>query len=466
MGHFDRTESPQRRHPFQSATLMSIRILLIAGVILLLRPLAEAQTDTAAGVDAFIRRDYQAAAEILKPIAEKTIQRDYTAEFFMAALYESGRGVPVDLVRACAMYQRATEGQSPFGSQAIPLWQTLRKTLTNEDAEDCSLLARIGFNHGFQPVTFTLEPGQWISWNLRAATITYEGKEKRIDMMLATRGAVFLPVQHTELAVGSLRSTRRHFIEIFIWQPSGNPEPWVLVWRLFEVVRDELVQIAVDSLATVSAREPPTGPAFDGRNYARLSVNDAGDPELAVLGGSNPRSGAIDSDLERQEAKQRALSRQTADARVDWTRARDVHRAPSFTYADANGCGDVFAYGWSADRMEAITIRADRDLLQLSATPRTFDASVQQGLELVIHVYEHPSRSSFCTDVGSGSVSEDTWRATRGTVTIELSSPQRRFNAPVTSRATIRIVGAEFVSASGTRVKQTLPITLTASIER
>jgi hypothetical protein len=59
-------------------------------------------------------------------------------------------------------------------------------------------------------------------------------------------------------------------------------------------------------------------------------------------------------------------------------------------------------------------------------------------------------------------VSEQIWTAATGIVTVELSAPGVRAQAPETYRATIRIVDAEFVSASGIRVRQLRPIVLTA----
>ncbi len=59
---------------------------------------------------------------------------------------------------------------------------------------------------------------------------------------------------------------------------------------------------------------------------------------------------------------------------------------------------------------------------------------------------------------------EETWRATRGSITIELSPPGIRASAPFLYRATIRLVGAEFVNSAGVRVQERQPITLTALV--
>ena len=126
----------------------------------------------------------------------------------------------------------------------------------------------------------------------------------------------------------------------------------------------------------------------------------------------------------------------------------------------------MLLFGWSDDRMEAIAVRADKALLQLSTTARTFDVALQNsGLDLVLHVYKRPVRSwPFCSDIGRPALPEEIWRATRGSVTIELSPAGIRARAPFLYRARIRIVGAEFVNASGVRVTLQQAITLTAIV--
>jgi hypothetical protein len=447
---------------------MRRRAFLVACLLAVAASLPRAQTTTADGVDAFVRGDYQRAVDILKPIAERSPQHDHTAEFFMAAMYANGLGVPLDAVRACALYIRASGNRTgPFEKQADALVRWLRELLGKDKFEDCRMFSSMGFDHRFQPETFLLEPGHSIAWDLKGATITYAGKDKRVDMRpLARDGAVFLPLQHTELAVGPIRSTRRHFIEIFMWSPSKDWQQWTLGWRLFEVVRDELITIASEDTLTISAPEPPTQPSWDAHELASVQVNDHGDAEWAVRVGPHPRTEVIEPDAERQEARQLTLARRAADARVDWTRVRDIYRAPALTYTDANGCENAFVYGWSDDRTEAIAVRADRDLLQLSTTAKTFDVATQRsGLEIVLHLYQRPLRDwPFCTDVGRPAMPEETWRATRGTVTVELSAPGVRARAPFLYRATIRIVGAEFINGSGVRVQSVQPITLTALV--
>lgn len=92
-------------------------------------------------------------------------------------------------------------------------------------------------------------------------------------------------------------------------------------------------------------------------------------------------------------------------------------------------------------------------------------ASPPTGLEVLVHVYQRPIRSwPFCTDILMPTGPEETWRPVRGMVTIELTPPLVRAHMPWAYRATIRIVGMEVISATGIRVRQPQPLTLTAIV--
>ena len=445
---------------------MRTQIAILASVVLLTGSAAATQTATAVGVDAFLRGDYNRAVEILKPIAERTFDRDYAAEFFMASLYEGGRGVPVDLVRACALYLRSASPGSPFETQGPALWRATRKRLTGEEADDCTSAASIGVNHGFQPRTFTLESDQWVAWNVRGATVTYNGRENHVDLA-ALRGSRFFPVQYTELAAGSSRSTRRHFMEVFAWVPV-KPREWVLTWRFFEVVREELIQIAAnDALATMAAEEPPMGDMSDVRRLVAVRTTDKGDAELAITSGPTPRTLLIETAAERQEAQRIEAARIEGRKKVDANRMLDVRRPPSFAYSDVQGCRGPFVHAWSDDRAEAIAVFASKEALRLSATPKQFDAFVQpERLEIQVHVYERATAPPFCTDMLPPPTNEEVWRAIGGRVTIDLVPVAARVHNPATDRVTIRIEGAVFVNSAGARVTAIQPIVLTTTLGR
>ena len=185
---------------------MLSRLSFIAVIVLTVVGDVAGQTTTADGVAALARGDYQRAAEILKPIAEDSQTSDVAAQFFMAGLYETGRGVAADPVRACALYVRAaSQHEHPFGSEAAPLFATFSPR-GQRFRRECDLLAGIGFNHGFDPVTFDLGPGHSIEWTLMAATVTYGGRTRREEMVFTDREARFLPLRHTKLATGPTRS--------------------------------------------------------------------------------------------------------------------------------------------------------------------------------------------------------------------------------------------------------------------
>jgi hypothetical protein len=58
----------------------------------------------------------------------------------------------------------------------------------------------------------------------------------------------------------------------------------------------------------------------------------------------------------------------------------------------------------------------------------------------------------------------EVWRAVAGTATVELV-PVFRVREPGTYRATIRLTGAEFISATGARARQSQPITLSTIVQ-
>src|SRR4026208_616683 len=103
--------------------VMRTRLVHTAAFISAVVAGVSSQSRTADGVAALARGDYQPATEILRAIAEDWRSQDTVAQFFLAGLYASGRGVAADPVRACALYARAgSQSARPFGGQAMPLF--------------------------------------------------------------------------------------------------------------------------------------------------------------------------------------------------------------------------------------------------------------------------------------------------------------------------------------------------------
>lgn len=447
------------------------RLLVVAVVTLVLSVHSRAQTGTTAdGVDAFLRADYARAAAILKPLAETPWQPDQRAAFFMAVLYESGLGVSPDPVRACALFVRASiSHDTPLGTAAMELIPARSRTLGRDEFETCLWRASAGFDDRFEPVTFMLDQGHWIAFDVKGTTIAYQGVEKRINAPFGPSYVRFVSIRHAALDAGATFSTRRHFVDIFKWVALAQAHTWSLRWDLIEVVRDQLVPVTSHPLITATGDEPPGRSALDLESLVRLRVNEAGDPEFSVLTGTERQTTVIESDAEREEWKRYAAQQRRAgqEAPDQPPRTLDLHRRPSLAYSAeaAGGCGNVFVYGWTADRGEVIAVRVDKNLLQMS-TGGTFDLAKQLvGLDVQVHIYGRARASfPFCTDVGFRDVVEEVWRPMRGTVTVELVPGVFPVRAPYLARATIRISGAQFVSTAGDRVDQMQPITLTAIV--
>jgi len=447
---------------------MRLQILCLAAVLCAAGSVLDAQTDTADGVAAFARADYERAAEILKPVAERWPESgDPVAQFFMAMMYESGRGVPADAVRACALYNQATIPGALFRTQSLNLGRRLRLLLGTEEREECEFLQGIGFDHGFQPVTFALESLDSIAVNLRSATVTHQGKQKRVEHVVPTApGVIFFPVEHTRLLAGPTRSTPHHYIEVISWIPRRR-QTWVLKWSLFEVVRDNVISVTDRELTTVSAPRLPANASFDLREFVQLGVNDAGVPEWTILSGPDALSQGIPSDAERDEVAALDRARRIADDRVDWNRVMDASRKPSMTYSDAGGCGNIHLYGWSLDRGEAISVSVNEDFVPLTPGSSIVTLALPHpGVSIEVHVYDRPTKSlPFCTDVAIGGLAKlETWTAITGTVTIELSPRGVRALQPRLYRARVRITDVELTNTAGERIRQAPPVTLTAVV--
>ena len=163
-------------------------------------------------------------------------------------------------------------------------------------------------------------------------------------------------------------------------------------------------------------------------------------------------------------------ARAAAMARVDWSRRDDVYRQPSMKYVDADGCGHIAVYGWTADRAEALVLRVDGKELNLSTQPATFDLSREPlNISVEAHVYGHPQHQfDFCSDVRmpqvAGTLGPEKWRAVAGTITVELSPPGIRARSPHLRRATVTLSNMVLQNAVGTRVRVPGPVRLIAVV--
>jgi hypothetical protein len=229
-----------------------MRTLPSALAILVFIPsLAAAQTTTDEGIRALIRGDYAAAARILRPLAEDAMPPDPVAQFFLAMLYQSGRGVEWNSLRACGLFVNAAKPANPFMRQAAELANAMR--------DEMGLGAQ-----------FCGTEGPW------------------------DPGPVYLAPRYTSLEVSRPVVARRHFIEQFIWWPNvpEKPSTWTLRWTLSELVGADYVPVIGERrLWSLVGTAAPV--SFNVTGFAGVRVNANGEAEFYVNGNSIRRSGLI-----------------------------------------------------------------------------------------------------------------------------------------------------------------------------
>ena len=250
---------------------------------------AAAQSTTEDGIRAVLRGDYQAAARILKPLADGATQPDPAAQFFLALLYHSGLGVKPDHLRACGLFMKVAARDQPFSAQSAALAESMREQF----GAGASLCIGDERWQGGPPQSFFLGPEHRVVFADTSITVTYRDQDERILQKLPT-GATFLPVQHTPLAVTQPLAARRDFFQLFHWRPdaAGNPSSWTLGWWLCEVVGSQWFGFAgEENLLVVRGATPPALP--DATSLVVLRPNVRGEAEYSILSGPSPRSEVI-----------------------------------------------------------------------------------------------------------------------------------------------------------------------------
>lgn len=263
---------------------------LFAAALVLIPSLARAQTSREDGIRALLRGDYQAAARILGPLANNTPQPDPFAQFLMAILYDTGKGVERSMFRACGLFLDAAKPANPLMEQS----SQLSNSMLEESGPAASQFCVKGATWPDWPtVTFTLGPNHSIVIKETSITVTYNGTEGR-TMTGGLPGLVPLPARYTPLDVTRPVAARRHFIQYFMWVPdaAGGPTSWSLGWGLSEVVGAQLLPVAGErSLVTVAGARPPD--SVDTSALAQVRVNANGEAEWIISGSINPRSGLV-----------------------------------------------------------------------------------------------------------------------------------------------------------------------------
>ena len=261
---------------------------ILVSVLTLLAAPATAQSTTEDGIRAVLRGDYQAAARILKPLADDAARPDPVAQFFLAVLYHTGQGVRRDQLRACGLFMRAAAREHPFSDNP----RRLPHSCGSRSAPG-RVVCRGRSWQGGPPQSFLLGPDHRVVFADTSITVTYQDQEQRMLQILPP-GAAFLPIRHTPLAVTRPLSARREFFQFFHWTPDTtvNPSSWTLGWWLGEVAGDLWIGFAgEENLLVVKGSTPPALP--DLARLVQLRVNANGEAEFTILGGPSPRTEVV-----------------------------------------------------------------------------------------------------------------------------------------------------------------------------
>lgn len=266
------------------------RSLSIAAVLVLVPWLAHAQTTRDGAIGALARGDFETAARLLRPLADNASEPDPAAQFLLAILYDTGRGVARNTSRACGLFLDAAKPANPFMQHASQLSNVARE----EFGPAASMLCVSGAVWPDHPPTvLTLGPNHSITITDVGTTVVYNGIEHRTTGGLLP-GMVAVPARYTPLDVSSPVRARRHFIQSFLWSPDtpAQPSNWTLGLMLSEAVGKDLVLVAGErSLVTVAGARPPA--SFDFASVAQVRLNASGEAEWIISGGTNPRGGIV-----------------------------------------------------------------------------------------------------------------------------------------------------------------------------
>lgn len=261
----------------------------VVSVLLLFAPAAAGQQTTEDGIRALLRGDYQAAARVLRPLADDEAKGDPVAQFFLAILYESGQGVPGDMQRACRLFLQASTREHPFSEQSAAIAAVMRDQLGRAASQLCVANERW---RGGPPQSFVLGPSHRIVFADTSIRVTYGDREQQAILQLPT-DVPFLPIEYTPLDVTRPQRTRRHFFQWFYWTREPTlPSSWTLGWTLSEVVGERWIVITSEKNLVVAQSSTPLT-SVELANLVRLRVNANGEAEVSIPAGASPRTEMI-----------------------------------------------------------------------------------------------------------------------------------------------------------------------------
>jgi hypothetical protein len=185
--------------------MRSLKSLLMLAACIAAPVAAEPLND---GLRSYGRKDFAAAMELLRPLAEKG---DPVAEFMLGNMYDNGHGVPQDDAAAMAWYRKAA-GQGSKGAAAGlgRMYETGRGVPVDDAA--AATWYRTAADQGVSAAQFNLGnlcasgrgvPQDYVEaykWLDLAATGFVAWAKEKFDLAIASRDAVALKMTPAQIA--------------------------------------------------------------------------------------------------------------------------------------------------------------------------------------------------------------------------------------------------------------------------
>ena len=118
----------------------------------------------------------------------------------------------------------------------------------------------------------------------------------------------------------------------------------------------------------------------------------------------------------------------------------------------AGGCGTFFVYRFNVDEELAITVRGERDALNLSTDEQIFDLENTAGLDVAVLQFNKAASDSYCNDVIINGAPQiiNSWEGINGTVSIQITEDSIYFSEyELIYKVSIKVEEVEFIDSDG-----------------
>ena len=115
--------------PLTAGNWVVTLLILFSFVVL---PVSAYAEDFFAGLMAYLRGDFEAALQILQPLAE---EGDASAQSYLGLMYATGQGVPEDDIEAVKWYRKAAEQGHEIAQSDLAMMYAMGEGVPENDAE-------------------------------------------------------------------------------------------------------------------------------------------------------------------------------------------------------------------------------------------------------------------------------------------------------------------------------------------